>query len=203
MNVTSIEKVSSNSNKVYVDGEFAFILSKSELSRLNIMEGLELDQMFLDAVEEEIVKKKAKKYVLYLLEQMDRSKEQLREKLKYKYYKDHVIEEALAYAQSFGYIDDTRLATNFINSRKESKSKKEIYQLLVQKKLSKDIIDAAFEEMYEEKDEIHAISHIASKKGYTFEGKDYKEKQKIVAYFVRKGFSYDKVYHVLQVEEIS
>lgn len=197
MIVTAIERVNTYQSKVYIDGEFTFALSKSELSRCKIKEGKEISQEEIEVIEKDIVVKRAKKYVMHLLEQMDRTSEQLREKLKSKCYKDSVIDEALAYVAGFGYVDDKRYAANFINSRKNAKSRAEIKQQLMQKKLPKDMIEEAFKEEYFPEDEFEAIKSLALKKRYRPEEMDYKEKQKAIAYFIRKGFSYDSVRKVL------
>lgn len=201
MLVTLVERVNTYQSKVYVEGEFTFALSKSELSRCKIKEGREITEEEIQEIEKNIVIKRAKKYVMHLLEQMDRTSQQLREKLKSKSYRDHVIEEALAYVVGYGYLDDKRYALNFINSRKKSKSKAEIKQQLMTKKLPKEVIEEALAEEYLAENEEEAIKSLALKKHYHFTEMEYKEKQKAIAFFVRKGFSYEKVKRVLNEQE--
>ncbi|HIW21581.1 MAG TPA: recombination regulator RecX [Candidatus Dorea intestinavium] len=201
MLVTLVERVNTYQSKVYVEGEFTFALSKSELSRCKIKEGREITEEEIQEIEKNIVIKRAKKYVMHLLEQMDRTSQQLREKLKSKSYRDHVIEEALAYVAGYGYLDDKRYALNFINSRKKSKSKAEIKQQLMTKKLPKEVIEEALAEEYLAENEEEAIKSLALKKHYHFTEMEYKEKQKAIAFFVRKGFSYEKVKRVLNEQE--
>lgn len=52
--------------------------------------------------------------------------------------------------RSFGYLDDARYAENFVMSRKDTKSKREIKALLSQKGVSDDLICLAFEQCYSE-----------------------------------------------------
>ena len=49
------------------------------------------------------------------------------------------------------------------------------------------------EECYEEEDCAAAIQKIMDKRGYDPDRADYKERQKIMAYLVRKGFPYEDV----------
>ena len=51
--------------------------------------------------------------------------------------------------KSFGYINDQEYARNFIESRKDKKSRREIYASLCQKGVKSEDIDAAFQECYE------------------------------------------------------
>lgn len=66
--------------------------------------------------------------------------------------------------RSFGYLDDARYAENFVMSRKDSKSKREIKALLSQKGVSDDLICLAFEQCYSEDSEEEAIRRILRKR---------------------------------------
>ena len=54
--------------------------------------------------------KQAKQKALSLLNYMDRTESQLRQKLKEKSFDDDAIDEAVDYVKSFGYINDTGYA---------------------------------------------------------------------------------------------
>ena len=95
------------------------------------------------------VRIRAKKRALYLLERMDRTEQQLREKLKSSDYPEEVIEEAIEYVKSFHYLDDERYAENFTRYKKENMSRQQIKQKLMLKGVSKDIIQNAIEEEYD------------------------------------------------------
>ena len=97
-------------------------------------------------------------------------------------YAEDAVEAAIRYVKSFGYINDVEYARSFIDSRKERKSKKELYAALVQKGVSSEIVEQVFEEA-------------------DYGEEDAKEKQKMMGYLMRKGFSYQDVRNVLQVCE--
>ena len=61
-------------------------------------------------------------------------------------YAEDAVEAAIRYVKSFGYINDVEYARSFIDSRKERKSKKELYAALVQKGVSSEIVEQVFEE---------------------------------------------------------
>ena len=98
--------------------------------------------------------------------------------------------------KSFGYINDMEYARSFIDSRKDRKSKKELYAALLQKGVPAEIVEQVFEEAdYGEKDSRQAIEALMRKRSYN------PEKQKMMGYLMRKGFSYQDVRNVLQVCE--
>ena len=84
-------------------------------------------------------------------------------------------------------------------SRKERKSRREIYMQLVGKGVSRELIDEAFEESYEREDSTEAIRRLLEKKHYDRENTTPEEKKKIMAYLVRKGFGYDDIRRTMQI----
>ena len=201
MTVTKIEPVTKTRYKVYVDGQFAFVLYKGELSRYHIAEDSELEEKTYQSIRKEIILKRAKLRAMHLLNYMGRTESQLRTKLLRNDYPSDIVEEAIAYVKSFGYINDAEYTRSFIENRKEKKSKKEIYAALCQKGLPKDLIETALEECYADDDSIAAIEAIVRKKKFDPKSTDYKEMQKMMGYLVRKGFRYDDIRQVIQVSE--
>ena len=126
MVVTRVEAVTKTKYKVYVDGQFAFILYKGELSRFHIAEDQELSQESYEKIRTEVILKRAKLRAMHLLNDMWRTEAQLREKLTRNEYPADIVEAAISYVKSFGYINDYEYARSFIESRKERKSRREI-----------------------------------------------------------------------------
>ncbi|MGN1167693.1 MAG: regulatory protein RecX [Lachnospiraceae bacterium] len=201
MIVTKIEAVTTTRFKVYIDEKFAFVLYKGELSRYHVAVGEKIEKEIYDKIYKEVILKRAKLRALHLLNAMGRTESQLRQKLKQDHYPDEITEEAIAYVKSFGYINDDAYARNFIECRKERKSKKELYAQMIQKGLDKEVIDRAFEESYGREDAKEAITEILRKKKYDPETADRKETRKILGFLTRKGFGYDDIRQVIQVSE--
>lgn len=201
MVVTKVEAVTKTKYKVYVDGQFAFILYKGELSRFHIAEDQELSQEIYEKIRTEVILKRAKLRAMHLLNDMWRTEAQLREKLTRNEYPSDIVEAAISYVKSFGYINDYEYARSFIESRKERKSRREIYMQLVGKGVSRELIDEAFEESYEREDSTEAIRRLLEKKHYDRENTTLEEKKKIMAYLVRKGFGYDDIRKTMQIYE--
>lgn len=201
MIVTKIEPVTKTKLKVYVEEQFAFVLYKSELSRYRIVADGELTEDAFQKIKKEVVLKRAKLRALHLLNDMDRTEAQLRTKLKQGLYTEDIIEQTIEYVKSFGYIGDASYARRYIQSKQRNKSKKEIYAELCKKGISKDEIDSAMEECYEEQREEETIRTLLRKKNYNPEQATDVEKQKIYGYLARKGFTYEQIRQVIQVSD--
>ena len=196
MTVTKIEPMTKTRYKVYLDGQFAFVLYKGELSRYHIEEETELEDAAY-AVITKLVLKRAKLRAMHLLNDMGRTESQLRTKLLQGGYTENITEEAIQYVKSFGYINDLEYARNYILGRKSSKSKWEIYAGLGQKGLSGEIISQAMEECYEEDDVAEAILSLMKKRRFDPENADEQSRQKMIGYLARKGFGYSDIQHVM------
>lgn len=201
MTVTQIEAVTKTKYKVYLDGQFAFVLYKGELSRYHIAVGAELSELVYQQILKEVLLKRAKLRAMHLLNSMGRTENQLRDKLKQSLYPEEVVEAAMNYVKSFGYVNDAEYARSFIDSRKDRKSKRELYMQLGQKGIAKDTLDQIFEEYYDVEDSREAIEAIMRKRRYDPEKATNVETQKIRGYLMRKGFAYDDIRKVLHVSE--
>ena len=198
MLVTKIQAVTKQKYRIELDGQPAFVIYKGELSRYGIKEGQEIPGPVYQELVGQVLTKRAKLRAMHLLESMDRTRAELERKLQAGEYPREAVEAALAYVESFGYLDDARYAENFIMSRKDSKSKREIKALLSQKGVSDDLICLAFEQCYSEDSEEEAIRRILRKKKVDPERMEEQEYQKILGYLARKGFRYEVIRHVIQ-----
>ena len=198
MIVTRTESLTKTKYKVDLDGQFAFVLYKGELSRYGVKEGAELTEETVDEIYNTVLLKRAKKRAMHLLEDMDRTEVGLREKLRQGLYPAEIIEKAIDYVRSFGYLNDARYAENFILSRRNSKSRKEIHALLLGKGISDEEISIAFENCYGDQEEQEAVRRILEKKRVDPKTADDREMQKIYGYLARKGFRYETIRQVIQ-----
>ncbi len=193
MTVTRLEPVTKTKYRVFLDGQFAFVLYKGELSRFHLAEGEEADVETVRKIRDEVVLKRARLRALHLLNDMARTESQLRKKLTNGEYPPDVVDEAVSYVKSFGYLDDEAYARDFIETRKGKKSRQELYGALMQKGLDKTLISRALEDAYQEEDAKEAVRNLMQKKQYDPETADEAQRQKFLAYLVRKGFSYEDV----------
>ncbi len=204
MKVTQIVELSKSKSKVYIDYEFAFALYKGELRRYHLKEGEEILQKDYEVLMEDILPKRAKLRCMNLLMTKEYTVEQLKRKLRQGLYSEEIIEIAISYVASFNYVNDLKYAIDFITYNETSKSKRRIEQDLFKKGISKDTIQQAWDEWQEqggEQDEIGMIRKQLEKKHYNGETADYKEKQKIYGFLLRKGYSSEQIRKAIDIED--
>ncbi len=201
MQITDIKSVSKTKFKVYLDGQFAFTLYKGELFRYRIQEDGELSEEVYQEIREKVVLKRAKLRAMHLLNDMDRTESQLRTKLLNGDYPADIVDEAIAYVKSFGYINDESYIRRFIESKKNSKSKKEIYALLMKKGVDMEQVQEILSEYYGAEDSLNAIRDLLRKKRYDPKSATDQEMRKIYGYLARKGFGYEDIRQVIQINE--
>ena len=199
MQITDIKSVSKTKFKVYLDGQFAFTLYKGELFRYRIQEDGELSEEVYQEIREKVVLKRAKLRAMHLLNDMDRTESQLRTKLLNGDYPADIVDEAIAYVKSFGYINDESYIRRFIESKRNSKSKKEIYALLMKKGVDMERVREILSEYYSAEDSLNAIRDLLRKKRYDPKSATDQEMRKIYGYLARKGFGYEDIRQVIQV----
>ena len=159
----------------------------SEIRGLHLEEGEYISQEIYNKILKEIVGKRAKKRALHLLEQMDRTEHQLREKLIASGYPVICVDDAIDYVKAFHYLDDERYAEMFTRYKKEKFSRQQIKQKLIQKGVNRDIISSAIEEAYDTDETIH-IRNLLQKRNYSNKVADEGEFRRTYNYLLRRGF---------------
>lgn len=202
MTVTDIKDYKKGRYEIYLNDEFAFILYKSEIKTYNIKVGENLSDEVIREITDLVLTKRAKKRAMNLLLKGDMTEAKLRSKLSDGKYPTSVIDEAVAYVKGYHYIDDRRYAMGFIASKSMTDSKTVIRRKLIEKGVSKEIIDSCIEEFYVDDElnrdvETDLIRRLIIKKCKDISSLEYTEKQKIIASVMRKGFSYYDVEKVL------
>lgn len=200
MRQVGIEPVTKTKFRIYLDGQFAFVLYKSELSSCHLKDGEAVTEDQIETILSEIVLKRAKRKAMSLLQSMDRTESELRDRLLRQDFPEETVDQAVRYVKSFGYVDDRRYAESFILSRKGRKSRREIYAELSGKKIDGEIVDEMMARCYEESDSGEALRHLLRKKHYDPSRASVEEKQKLYAYLARKGFSYGEIKKALNLE---
>lgn len=200
MIVTELVKVSSSREKVYIDQNFAFVLYKGEIHKYGIREGKEISAAVYEELMSKVLPKRATLRCMNLLQSKDYTAEQLRRKLRQGFYPEEIIEEAIAYVESYRYVDDDRYALDYITYHAEKKSRRKIINDLKAKGISDDVSMRAFakwEELGNEQDEEALVKELLEKKHYDKDTADQKEKQRLYGFLLRRGFSHDTICKVL------
>jgi regulatory protein len=195
MQITDIVEVDNKRVKVFIDGEYAFVLYKGEIRDYRIKAGFEISENVYEEITTVLLPKRATKRAMNLLQKKDYTESKLREKLREGLYSDDCIDAAIDYVKSYKYLDDERFARDYITYHMELRSKNRILQDLLGNGVSKDLCESLINELYSEYDsdvETEQIRNLLNKKHYS-EDMDYKDKQKIIAFLLRRGYSMESI----------
>lgn len=203
MVVTAIEEMTRSRSRVFIDGEFAFVLYKGELRSYRVAVGKEICQEDYGEIIEKVLPKRAKLRAMNLLKNREYTVRQLHDKLKDGGYPEPVIEEALSYVAGYHYTDDLRYATAYILEKEGSRSRRRIEQDLRDKGIDRDTLEKAWQEWEAQggsQDEAEMIRRLLEKRHFDPDTADMKEKQKTYAFLLRKGFSGEQAGRALRAE---
>ena len=185
--VCGIEKLEKGKYRIGFDTGIRCLVYGYEIRGMKLEEDTYISSELYQHILKEIVGKRAKKRALHLLERMDRTEQQLREKLISSEYPDECIDDAIAYVKSFHYLDDSRYAENYIRYSKEKLSKQQIKQKLTIKGVSRELIQDALDSEYDADETVH-IRKLLEKKHYDSSNCDEGEFRRIYQYILRRGF---------------
>ena len=194
MIVTSIEQHTKTKVKVCLDNRTDFQLYKREIDKYGIVEGEELSNY--DEILSEVLIPRAKKRAMHLLEKMDRTKADIRSKLRRNGYPDEAINAAIEYIESYNYLNDERYAYMYVRNYCNSRSRNRIMQDLYRKGVDKDTINDAIESEYTV-DEEELINMYIIKRGYDADNASMKDRDKMFRFLISKGFPLDEIQRLI------
>ncbi|MBE5963607.1 MAG: regulatory protein RecX [Lachnospira sp.] len=194
--ITGIKKVSDKKSVVYINYNNTLPLYNSEIRRYQLVEGEVISSLVYEEIINDIIIKRAKRRALYILKNLDKSEQQLRQKLKEGYYSIAVIDIVIDYVKGYKYIDDDRVAENFIRCKQNCKSKKELQYLLKQKGIDIKKLDSA---IYDTVDETETIKQLLRKRNFNAKTATEEELRKTYMYLERKGFQHCTISTVLNL----
>lgn len=203
MIVTDIIEFDKKRSKIFIDGEFAFVLYKGELKDYNVKAGKELSESDYREIMEIVLPKRAKLRAMNLLQKKDYTEKQLRDKLVEGLYPGEIVDEAIEYVKSYKYLNDERYARDYITYHMSTRSRTRIIQDLTGKGISKDDLMPIIEELYAEDNgeaELDQIKTLLIKKHYDPQTSDFKDKQKITAFLMRKGYNLSDIKRAMEDE---
>lgn len=204
MEIVEIIQINKQRSKIILDTGESFVLYKGELRILKLKLGSRLSEEDYNAIVKGILPKRCKLRAMNLLKTRDYTAYQLKTKLLDSGYPEYIADEAIEYVKQYGYVNDNRYARDYVKSKIQSTGRNEIKQKMIRKGLDKDVIEEAFFQCEQEdisgrelwEMEAEVIRKTLVKKGYNHE-LSYEDKQKILAYFYRRGFDIELVRRVM------
>ena len=173
---------------IYLDGEFAFGLSRIVAAWLSV--GQELDDEKIASLQQEDAQEVAYQIALHLLSYRTRTEAEVRAHLMKKGIDEGIIQSVLERLQRSALLDDQRFAQEWVENRNEyrPRGRRALAYELRQKGVPDETIQAALEQL----DEEELAYQAAQKKARQLKQMEWQEfKQRMYAFLARRGFSYE------------
>ncbi|MCD8105913.1 MAG: recombination regulator RecX [Lachnospiraceae bacterium] len=198
--VAEIKKLTGGRSLVALESGLSFPLYGTELAEYGITEGAMISTEVIARIMKEVLPRRAQLFAMHLLEKMDRTEFQLREKLRQSGYPDEIIDDAVGYVKGYHYIDDLRYAGHYLESHGTAKSLRRMEQDLYEKGIAKEVVAQAVSEA-ELPDEESQIRELLEKKHYDPAQSDRKTQQKLYAFLQRRGYGISAISHVMNLSD--
>lgn len=195
MRIEAITPLDRRRSKVLTDEGFAFVLYRGELKTYGVEEGEALSADTYARILREVLFRRAKERVLYLLQSRDRTEQEIRQKLKEGYYPAEAIEYAVSFLKEYGLVDDAHYGRSYIRTFERKKSRRQLEFELRGKGLDKETASLLLEESRMPEEE--KIRQYLKKKGYEKGAATPRQKGKLAAALARRGFSYEEIYSAM------
>ena len=196
MTVTEIRKTSQGRFLIYIDDSLFCPLYGGELSSYHIEAGSEISQETCDRIKAEVLVKRARLRAMNLLMKHSFTESGLRSKLSDGSYPGDILDDAIEYVKSFGYVDDRAFARDYINSHSSDKSIRRIVSDLSAKGIRRELIDEVIRETADSPDAVDEVSQIRQllrKRHFDPETADLKELHKTYSYLFGRGYGMDVI----------
>lgn len=195
MTVTEIVPVDKRRSKVILEEDFTLVLYRGEIRKFGIEEGKPLSEETYQVILKEVLFKRARERVLFLLKSSDKTEQELRRKLKDGGYPKEAADYAIDFLKKHNFINDQDYGRRYVEFNSGRKSERQIRYELQRKGLDKEVIQELLSE--QPVDEVAQIQNYVKKKCLNPEEMDFKQRSKMMAALGRKGFSYDAISRVL------
>ena len=192
MTVDRIESLDKRRSKVFIDGDFVFVLYNGEIFRYRLAEGCQLEENVCEELLWQVVGRRAREKAFSLLKLQGRTESELRRKLRQAYFPEPVVEETLRFLREYRYLDDEAYARNYVEVHGARKSRAELERDLKKKGLDHSLIREVCQAQEGRTDSRDAIAALMKKRGCT-EDSPLKERRKTIAYLMRRGFSWEEI----------
>jgi regulatory protein len=201
--ITQLSVQSRNSDRVsvFVDGEFAFGIHGALVAKHGLAEGQALPADKEEALRDDESLHQAKQRALTYLAHKPRTEQEVRTKLSENDVAPAIIDPVIQRLQDLGYVDDEAYATDYVRNRFASKKygPRRLARELVQRGIDRARAERAVDAFFDRHDALAAARDHADKRWPRIkgDGDSRRQKQKLYRYLVRRGFTADTVYQVL------
>lgn len=182
-----LQKRNKNRVNVFLDGEYAFGLTKIVAAWLQV--GQELTEDKINQLQEQDQKEIALQRAINFVNYKPRSENEVRKNLKKKKIEEDVIEEVIERLVSGGLVNDHDFAQLWVENRSEfrPRGRQALRMELRQKGIKDEVIESAIADLDEDKLAYQAAKKQA-RKYQQLEWQDYRKK--MYGFLARRGFNY-------------
>ncbi len=179
-----IEKI--QKNKLYLSNQEIIDISPLIRQKYNLKTNDNIESLYDDISYEASLEKG-----IFLISLKDRTRKELKMKLNEKYKNTQMVEKAVDKLVELGYVNDLDYSVSYITRKKYGRER--ITYNLIQKGISKDIVNEAYLVVEEERRDMEG------EKIYKAIMKNMKKDEgKLIQYLVRQGFSLDTFFKKLK-----
>lgn len=194
-----VQKKNKDRVNVYIDGEYAFPCSSEVIFLHSIKVGKVVDFNNLQEIINMDNYIKCKNSALRIIEKSYKSQKQIYDKLVQKDYDENTIEKVLAFLKEYNLLDDGKYAEAYIKDKIKDQGYNKIKYSLINKGISKELIQEKLNLIDSEEEEQVAIN-LAEKKYIILLKSEIDSKKiykKLGDYLIRKGYKFEIVKAVL------
>ena len=201
MIVTRVTKLGKARYLIKLDNGTSFPLYQAEMNRFDTKEGSDLSDGAFDEIMTRILPSRCIKRAMNLLQKKSYAEGELRTKLTDGGYPEDIVEKAVEYVRSFGYIDDVRYAADYIRYHSSQGRGKNRIRLELR---GKGISDESFDKAWSEMEEVGLIADTDAQIARLLEKKHFSpdmersDKDKIAAFILRRGFSSEDIFRAMK-----
>ena len=192
MKITDISSQKKNQDRVniFLDGQFAFSLEAVDVLKFKLKIGMELTEKDVEKLSLESSFTKAMSKAMDIVSRKPVTQKELENKLFEKGYDELVVSVVINELSELGYINDHDYALLYIDyAREKCYGDKKIRYELSRKGVADNIINQVLSE--KAKPEGEELAQMILAKYGRIDTKDIKNKQRIVRFFLSRGFGFD------------
>lgn len=190
--IERIEPFDKRRSKVFLEGDFAFLLYGGEIRQYGLEPGMILSESRYEEILA-LLGKRARERALYELKSRDRTEQEIRRKLARDLYPEQAVEQTVSFLKVYGYVDDVRFAEHYVEIYGRKKSQAELLLNLQKKGIDRETAKSAVRKMEEVLDPgaaPSAVETVLQKRKY---GLSEEANRKTIAYLQRRGFSWEEI----------
>ncbi len=186
---------------IFIDGEFKFSLSESDLKYLNLNVNDTISNEKLNFFIDTYVKQRAFDYAYKLLSKKMVSETFLYDKLKDKNFPLSIIEEVINKLKEINYINDEKFIEEYayekVNYKKIGPFR--LYAELKNKKFKEKLIKKTIDKIFSKVDEVKIAKESLNKKFKNIDKEiDIKTLKKIESFLRSRGFTSETIYQIIK-----